>query len=143
MAATTKGVLVRLLAVHLSLDKAGLDHAVGGALALDHYVYPPRGTADIDLKLTADPADPDRVFSACRNRSRSTPARQTSSAPIARSASGGVQPRSTPVSTCSCPRAQAGWPAADSLTLCRGIVVAKIDVRTGSASVAFAARVER
>lgn len=64
MAATTKGVLERLVAVHHSLDKAGLDHAVGGALALAHYVYPPRGTADIDLNLTADPADPGRVLSA-------------------------------------------------------------------------------
>ena len=64
MAATTNGVLARLVAVHHSLNKAGLDHAVGGALALAHYVYPPRGTADIDLNLTADPTDPGRVLSA-------------------------------------------------------------------------------
>jgi hypothetical protein len=64
MAATATGVLARLVAVHQSLDKAGLDHAVGGALALAHYVYPPRGTADIDLNLTADPSDPGRVLSA-------------------------------------------------------------------------------
>jgi hypothetical protein len=56
--------LARLVAVHESLDKAGLDHAVGGALALAHYVYPPRGTADIDLNVTADPTDPGRVLSA-------------------------------------------------------------------------------
>ena len=64
MAATAKSVLARLIAVHNSLDKAGLDHAVGGALALATYVYPPRGTVDIDLNLTADPSDPDRVLSA-------------------------------------------------------------------------------
>jgi hypothetical protein len=64
MAATARGVLARLVAVHDSLDRAGLDHAVGGALALATYVYPPRGTADIDLNLTADPADPARVLSA-------------------------------------------------------------------------------
>ena len=64
MAATANGVLTRLIAVHKSLHKAGLDHAVGGALALATYVYPPRGTVDIDLNLTADPAQPQRVLSA-------------------------------------------------------------------------------
>ena len=38
--------------------------AVGGALALATYVYPPRGTVGIDLNLTADPSDPARVLSA-------------------------------------------------------------------------------
>jgi hypothetical protein len=64
MAATANGVLARLIAVHDSLTEAGLDHAVGGALALATYVYPPRGTVDIDLNLTADPSDPARVLSA-------------------------------------------------------------------------------
>src|SRR5262245_9185622 len=64
MAGTANGVLARLVAVHRSLDKAGLDHAVGGALALATYVYPPRGTVDIDLNLTADPTEPERVLSA-------------------------------------------------------------------------------
>jgi hypothetical protein len=64
MAATARGVLARLIAVHNSLAKAGLDHAVGGALALATYVYPPRGTVDIDLNLIADPSDPARVLSA-------------------------------------------------------------------------------
>ena len=57
-------MLTRLVAVHNGLDKAGLDHAVGGALALAVHVYPPRGTADIDLNVTADPADPERVLAA-------------------------------------------------------------------------------
>ena len=64
MAATANGVLARLIAVHGSLTEAGLDHAVGGALALATYVYPPRGTAGIDLNLTADPSDPARVLAA-------------------------------------------------------------------------------
>jgi hypothetical protein len=64
MAATQNGVLARLIAVHNSLDRAGLDHAVGGALALATYVYPPRGTVDIALNLTADPGDPERVLAA-------------------------------------------------------------------------------
>lgn len=64
MPATANGVLARLIAVHDALTEAGLDHAVGGALALATYVYPPRGTVDIDLNLTADPSDPSRVLSA-------------------------------------------------------------------------------
>ncbi len=56
--------MARLVAVHESLDRAGLDHAVGGALGLATYAYPPRGTVGIDLNLTADPADPARVLSA-------------------------------------------------------------------------------
>jgi hypothetical protein len=64
MVATGDGVLARLVAVHNSLDEAGLDHAVGGALALARHVYPPRGTVDIDLNLTADPREPSRILSA-------------------------------------------------------------------------------
>lgn len=64
MAATELGVLERLIAVHLGFDRAGLDHAVGGALALSVHVYPPRGTADVDINVTADPDRPDTVLSA-------------------------------------------------------------------------------
>ncbi len=64
MTGTETGILHRLIAVHQHLAAGGLDHAVGGALALSQHVYPPRGTADIDLNITADPAQPGRVLSA-------------------------------------------------------------------------------
>jgi hypothetical protein len=64
VATTEPGILERLRAVHVCFERAGLDHAVGGALALAIYVYPPRGTADIDLNVTADPNRPDVVLSA-------------------------------------------------------------------------------
>jgi len=61
---TQSGVLQRLIAVHQHLAAAGFDHAVGGALALSRHVSPPRGTADIDLNITADPAHPVRLLAA-------------------------------------------------------------------------------
>lgn len=57
-------ILDRLGIIHRSLDAAGVDHAVGGALALAHHVYPPRGTVDIDLNVLADADDPHPVFAA-------------------------------------------------------------------------------
>src|SRR5580765_4929672 len=54
-------VLDRLLAIHAALDFAGLDHAVGGAIALAQHVHDPRGTSDIDLNITADPQRPEVV----------------------------------------------------------------------------------
>lgn len=62
--ATEPGVLQRLIAVHEGFKQAGLDHAVGGALALSVHVYPPRGTADMDLNVTADPHHPEVVLAA-------------------------------------------------------------------------------
>jgi len=61
---TQSGVLQRLIAVHQHLAAAGFDQAVGGALALSQHVSPPRGTADIDLNITADPAHPVRLLAA-------------------------------------------------------------------------------
>jgi len=56
-------VLQRLLEIHSCLERAALDHAVGGALALAQYVLPPRGTVDIDINVTSDPALPARLLS--------------------------------------------------------------------------------
>ncbi|HEY1832949.1 MAG TPA: hypothetical protein VGG08_00820 [Solirubrobacteraceae bacterium] len=41
----------RLLAVHDALDKAGLPHAIGGAIALGYCTLEPRGTRDLDLNV--------------------------------------------------------------------------------------------
>jgi len=61
---TERGILQRLIALHQHLAAAGFDHAVGGALALSQHVSPPRGTADIDFNVTADPAHPERLLAA-------------------------------------------------------------------------------
>lgn len=59
---TSNIILRRLLAVHDGLDDAGLPHAFGGAIALAFHVGQPRATSDIDVNITGDPDDPERVF---------------------------------------------------------------------------------
>lgn len=54
----------RLDLVHRSLDAAGIDHAVGGAIALAVHVREPRFTADIDLNVIADPLAPQELIRA-------------------------------------------------------------------------------
>lgn len=54
----------KILAVHASLDAAGIQHAFGGALALGYHVESPRATVDIDVNITAEPADARRVLQA-------------------------------------------------------------------------------
>lgn len=44
----------RLLAIHDSLDAAGLEHAFGGAIALAYWTLDPRGTSDIDVNIFID-----------------------------------------------------------------------------------------
>ena len=41
----------RLLAVHDALSKAGLPHAIGGAIALGYCTAEPRGTRDLDVNV--------------------------------------------------------------------------------------------
>ena len=41
----------RLLAVHDALDRAGMPHAFGGAIALGYCVVEPRGTRDLDVNV--------------------------------------------------------------------------------------------
>jgi hypothetical protein len=45
------GLPERLLAVHEALEKAGLPHAFGGAIALAYWTLDPRGTSDIDVNV--------------------------------------------------------------------------------------------
>lgn len=55
-------VLERAVLVHQVLDRAEIPHAIGGALALAYHVQSARATDDIDLNVSADPADPAVVF---------------------------------------------------------------------------------
>jgi len=48
----------KLLAVHAALDRAGVPHAFGGAIALAYWTLDPRGTADIDLNLFVPATEP-------------------------------------------------------------------------------------
>lgn len=57
-------ILDRLGTIHRALDRAGFDHAVGGALALALHVGQARATNDIDLNVAADPQRPEELF-AC------------------------------------------------------------------------------
>lgn len=45
-------VLSRAIDVHLRLLRAGIDNAIGGALALGYHVDDPRATRDIDLNIS-------------------------------------------------------------------------------------------
>jgi hypothetical protein len=54
----------RLLAVHDSLDAAGLPHAIGGAIALGYCTLDPRPTHDLDLNVFVEPRRANEVFAA-------------------------------------------------------------------------------
>src|SRR5665213_3038047 len=54
----------RVIAVHRSLDQAGIAHGFGGAIALAYAVDEPRATVDIDLNVTGDPSAPQDVLAA-------------------------------------------------------------------------------
>jgi hypothetical protein len=49
----------KILALHQALERVGIPHAFGGALALAYWTNDPRGTSDIDLNvfLPADDAE--------------------------------------------------------------------------------------
>lgn len=57
-------VLERTVALSQALAAAGLRHAIGGALALAYHVSEPRGTRDIDVNVSIDPAQPGPLFTA-------------------------------------------------------------------------------
>lgn len=46
----------KLLAIHDSLNKAGVPHAFGGEIALAYCVEEPRGTRDLDVNIFVDSA---------------------------------------------------------------------------------------
>jgi len=53
-----------LLAVHDSLEQAGIPHAVGGAIALAYCTLDPRGTRDLDFNVFVGPERARAVFAA-------------------------------------------------------------------------------
>ncbi len=53
-----------LLAVHEALDRAGIPHAVGGAIALAYCTLDPRGTRDLDFNVFVGPERAREVFAA-------------------------------------------------------------------------------
>jgi hypothetical protein len=55
-------VLERAVDVHHRLDRAGVGHAIGGALALAYHVAQARATNDIDLNVSVDPRHAEPVF---------------------------------------------------------------------------------
>jgi hypothetical protein len=54
----------KILAIHTTLEQAGVPHAFGGALALAFHVAEPRGTRDIDINLFSPPEAAAEAFSA-------------------------------------------------------------------------------
>lgn len=62
MSASPLIVLERALEVHEALEAAGVEHALGGALALAYHVAEARATRDIDLNVAADPRHPQELF---------------------------------------------------------------------------------
>ncbi|HUV18807.1 MAG TPA: hypothetical protein VMW33_10045 [Ilumatobacteraceae bacterium] len=54
----------KVVAVDRSLTAAGVRYAFGGALALAYYTLEPRATADIDVNVTVDATDAERIFRA-------------------------------------------------------------------------------
>ncbi len=54
----------RVVAIAVALDRAGIAHAFGGALAYAYAVAEPRGTRDIDVNVFVLPAEARRVFEA-------------------------------------------------------------------------------
>ena len=55
MAAATPSLPAKIVAIHAALERAGVAHAFGGALALGWCTEQARGTIDIDVNLFAEP----------------------------------------------------------------------------------------
>jgi hypothetical protein len=54
----------RIVALHRALAGAGIEHAVGGAIALAYWTLDPRATSDIDLNVFVPSAEADHVLEA-------------------------------------------------------------------------------
>lgn len=52
----------RLRAIHAALDRAGIEHAFGGAIALAYWTLEPRGTRDLDVNVFAPVERADEVL---------------------------------------------------------------------------------
>ncbi len=57
-----------LLAVHDSLERAGIPHAIGGAIALGYCTLEPRGTRDLDVNVFVGPERAKEVLTALPQR---------------------------------------------------------------------------
>src|ERR1700689_4950985 len=53
-----------LFAIHDALERAGIPHAVGGAIALAYGTLDPRGTRDLDVNVFVGPERAREVFAA-------------------------------------------------------------------------------
>lgn len=58
------GFTEKILAVNAALEKAGLPHAFGGAIALAYCIKEPRGTRDIDVNIFVPANRADEAFDA-------------------------------------------------------------------------------
>ncbi|MGB3411489.1 MAG: hypothetical protein WBA45_09840 [Microthrixaceae bacterium] len=58
------GLPEKIVAIHESLDTAGIPHAFGGALALAWCTQRARGTIDIDVNIFVTPDSAERVFTS-------------------------------------------------------------------------------
>jgi hypothetical protein len=54
----------RVMEIHRALDRGGIPHAFGGALALAYWILHPRGTADIDVNIFVPAAECGRALKA-------------------------------------------------------------------------------
>ncbi len=54
----------KIVALHRALERAKVDHAFGGALALAWCTNRPRGTSDVDINVFAPPSQTRRVLRA-------------------------------------------------------------------------------
>lgn len=54
----------KLIAIHSGLDQAGIEHAIGGAIALGYWTLDPRGTSDIDVNVFMPNSDPEAALEA-------------------------------------------------------------------------------
>lgn len=54
----------KLLAIHHALDRGGIPHAFGGAIALAYLIEEPRATKDINVNVFSPAGHVDRVIEA-------------------------------------------------------------------------------
>jgi hypothetical protein len=54
----------QLIAIHDALDRVGIRHAIGGAIALGYCTLEPRGTRDVDINVFVGPERAREVFAA-------------------------------------------------------------------------------
>ena len=64
MTGTEPSLVDKILGVHAALNRAGVGHAFGGALALAYYTHEPRATAYIDVNVELVSGDARAALSA-------------------------------------------------------------------------------